>query len=133
MDLYGATRIGDKDTTTFGFVGDWVIQHDTVRKNLGYTRTLAERMNLAAMTPRGDLASSGYCLANPGKEYLVYQPVPGAAFTVDLHAGTYEYEWFDPGSGTTNAGDSFVAADGAHTFTAPFREEVVLHIRRRGI
>ena len=29
------------------------------------------------MAPRGDLASTGYCLANPGKEYLVYIPEGG--------------------------------------------------------
>jgi hypothetical protein len=34
-------------------------------------------MNLAAMTPREDLCSTGYCLANPvanGAEYLIYLP-----------------------------------------------------------
>lgn len=38
MDLHGAAKIGDKDVATCGFVGDWAAQHDTVRRNMGYTR-----------------------------------------------------------------------------------------------
>ena len=44
------------------------------RQAMGQVRRMAERMDLAAMTPRGDLASSGYCLASPGTEYLIFQP-----------------------------------------------------------
>jgi len=47
------------------------------------------------MEPRGDLSSTGYALANPGKEYLVLQPSNAAdPFTVTLDAGTYTVEWF---------------------------------------
>ena len=48
-----------------------------IRANLGDILKYAKRINLEAMTPRGDLASSGYALANPagsGAEYLVYLP-----------------------------------------------------------
>jgi hypothetical protein len=44
------------------------------RKAMGDTRRFAERMNLATMIPQPALASTHYCLANPGKEYLVYVP-----------------------------------------------------------
>jgi len=44
-------------------------------------------MNLAAMTPQGELASTKYCLANAGTEYLVYQPKPGEGFSVELKPG----------------------------------------------
>jgi hypothetical protein len=45
-----------------------------LRTNLGYVRSYADRMNLLAMQPHSELASSGYCLANPARaeaEYLV--------------------------------------------------------------
>ena len=45
----------------------------SIRRNLGYALSYARRMNLAAITPRGDLNSTGYALANPaasGAEYL---------------------------------------------------------------
>ncbi len=43
----------------------------------------AARIDLAASRPAGDLASTGYCLAVPGREYLVYLPEGGTA-TMDL-------------------------------------------------
>ncbi|MBM4083536.1 MAG: hypothetical protein FJ272_02005 [Planctomycetes bacterium] len=52
------------------------------------------------MTPRNDLASTQYCLADPGKEYLVYLP-EGGEVTVDLTAAsrTLAVEWFNPRTG----------------------------------
>ncbi|MEW6755782.1 MAG: hypothetical protein AB1505_33105 [Candidatus Latescibacterota bacterium] len=44
-------------------------QWGPVRRALGDTRRMAERMDLAAMTPHGDLASTEYCLADPGRGY----------------------------------------------------------------
>ena len=52
-------------------------QWESSRRAMGITLTYANRMNLSTMRPRGDLASSGYCLANPGEEYLVYVPARG--------------------------------------------------------
>ncbi len=47
---------------------------DAVRKALGRTAAVANRINLAKMFPKGALSSTGYCLADPGTEYLVYLP-----------------------------------------------------------
>ncbi len=58
---------------------------EPARYALGDTLRFARRVDLAAMTPSGDLSSTGYALANPGDEYLVLQPSEsGDAFTVDL-------------------------------------------------
>jgi len=40
-------------------------EQEAMRKQMGYTLTYANKMNLAAMTPRNELASTKYCLANP--------------------------------------------------------------------
>ena len=66
------------------------------RQAMGQTRSFAELVNLAAMTPSGALSSTDYCLAAPGAEYLVYQPESRAEFSVELKAGTYPCEWFAP-------------------------------------
>ena len=50
---------------------------DPLRRNLGYTRRFAERMNLSACTPHPELCTSTYCLANPGHEYLCFFPAGG--------------------------------------------------------
>jgi len=34
-------------------------------------------VNLAALVPHPELASTRYCLAKPGKEYVVYLPEGG--------------------------------------------------------
>jgi hypothetical protein len=94
----------------------------------------AERMNLAAMTPRNDLASTKYCLANPAKqkaEYLVYLP-EGGSVTVDLAGseGALVVEWFDPKTGKTTDGES-IAGGAARQFTAPFAGDAVLYLSGR--
>ena len=86
------------------------------------------RMNLATLVPRSDLASSKYCLANPGTEYLVYQPKAGEAFSVELKVGTYRYEWFDPTSGTVAGEGRVEALGGRHQFEAPFKSPSVLYL-----
>lgn len=101
---------------------------DPVRASLGHTRAYADRMNLAAMTPQGALASSTYCLANPGKEYLVYVP-DGGEVTVDLSAAKEELrvEWMQPVTGTiTAAADTMGGAKQA--FEAPFKGDAVLYL-----
>ena len=99
--------------------------------NMGYALNYANRMNLAAMTPRGDLCSTGYCLANPAAsnaEYLVYLP-SGGAVNVNLSAspGTLSVEWFNPSTGaTTNAGTTTGGAN--RSFTPPFSGDAVLYL-----
>jgi hypothetical protein len=69
---------------------------DSARLGMGQTRRYAERMNLAAMTPDQKVASSRFCLAHRGQEYLVFQADRGE-FTVDLTdaPGTFRAEWLD--------------------------------------
>ena len=86
-------------------------EQEAMRKYMGYTLTYANKMNLAAMTPRNELSSTGYCLAHPGREYLVYQPKAGETFSVELPAGTYNYEWFNPAEGK-DAGSGNVQTTG---------------------
>ena len=104
---------------------------EPLRLNLGYALTYANRMNLVAMTPHGELASTGYCLANPvaqGGEWLVYLP-SGGSVTVNLAAavGSLTVEWFSPSTGQTTAGGS-TTGGASRTFTAPGGGDAVLYI-----
>ena len=106
-----------------------------LRANLGYTRAYAQRMNLAAMTPRGDLCSTGYCLANaagPGAEFIVYQPNGAGNFTVKLNglSGSFAVEWLNPENGNKSAG-SAVSGGGTVSFTPPFAN-AVLYLKQPG-
>ena len=89
-------------------------------------------MNRAATRPRSDLASTKYCLANPGKEYLVYNPSSDdVTVTVNLKAGEYNYEWLNPDSGKTESTGTVEAKGGKQTFNAPFKGDAVLYLARQ--
>ncbi|WP_232668644.1 hypothetical protein [Pseudonocardia sp. TRM90224] len=107
---------------------------EPARHAMGDTRRLAERVDLISMIPSGDLASTGYVLAVPGREYLVLQPAGnGEPFTATLGAGTYTANWFDVTERAEHAGpDVTVAADSPVPFAAPptITGPAVLHLRR---
>lgn len=102
---------------------------ERARKAMGDTRQFAERMNLAAMLPHNELSSTRYCLANPGTEYLVYQPKASEGFSVELKTGTYHYEWFDPTKGVNADNGSVKTLGGAQQFKAPFAGDAVLYLK----
>ena len=101
---------------------------DILRSAMGDAKLYADRMNLADMMPQNALSSTNYCLANPGHEYLVYQPGAGA-FTVNLRAGDYTYEWFSPINHIVVSSGSFQAAAGGRSFTPPLDREAILYLK----
>ena len=105
---------------------------DPIRRNLGYTRRYADRMDLKEVVPRDDLSSTRYCLANPGREYLIYLP-EGGEVSVDLAGGrgTFDAEWFNPATGVAQGGGKAGGGD-RRSFTAPFEGEAVLYLSRAG-
>lgn len=119
MDPYDGSILGQPNDA------QWV----PVRAAMGHARRLADRVNLSAAKPSGSLTSTGYCLADPGNEYVVYQPAPNEAFSVDLERGTYHVEWINPTSGAIATSDRSTAPGGIHEFKAPFERDAVLHLR----
>jgi hypothetical protein len=103
--------------------------HTGVRRAMGQTLGYARRLDLVNTTPRGDLASTAHCLANPGSEIVVYKP-GGGAFTVNLGAtaGTYRVEWFQPATGAFSLAPE-ITASGTKQFTPPFGGDAVLYLR----
>jgi hypothetical protein len=95
---------------------------EPARRAMGDTLRFADRMNLVAMEPRGDLSSTGYALANPGEEYLVLQPDETAdPFDLRLEYGTYSAEWHSVTTRETKeAGEVTIEERGSASFTAPF-------------
>ena len=105
---------------------------EDVRRAMAHTLKQANRMNLAAMTPRNDLAQTAYCLANPGVEYLVYAPSAGT-FWVDLSSRvgrTFAVEWINPSTGAILAGANVAGGSSRHSFTAPLNDDgAVLYLK----
>lgn len=106
---------------------------NSAREAMGETRAYADKMNLASMTPSSSSAdcSTTYCLRNPGNEYLVYQPAVGS-FNVNLQAGDYQYEWFNPVAGSVAATGLISATGGSKAFTPPFSGDAVLWLKITG-
>ncbi|MCB0086031.1 MAG: hypothetical protein KDE47_34060, partial [Caldilineaceae bacterium] len=105
----------------------------------GQTLQYARRIDLRQMTPRGELASTGYALAKPGEPnaaFLVYLPA-GGSVTVNLGgaSNSFAVEWFHPASGQTVNGGS-VNGGGEQLFTSPFNSsssldaDVVLYLHQ---
>ena len=134
----------------------WIPKWEPTRRTMGMTLAYANRMDLSSMRPRGDLASSGYCLANPGKEYLIYvpfeppklesMPLPeivkkkianlkdrifAHTVTVDLSdaSGELLVEWCEAASGGIVEGTA-IQGGSKHSLTAPFKGDAVLYIRK---
>lgn len=106
----------------------WV---EPLRRSMGYTLELAERMNLIQMIPEPELSTTGYCLAAKGNEYLVYSP-EGREWTLDLNGVTnsFKSEWIDPKSGETQEGP-VVQGGGFVVFRSTFdTPEAVLYLIR---
>ena len=80
------------------------------------------------MVPSGNLSSTQYALANPGSEYLIVQPGNGA-FTVEMQAGAYNYEWFDPNTASTTGTGLVTVEAGNNNFTPPFSGSAVLYLK----
>ena len=106
---------------------DW----EPTRRAMGDTRRYAQRMNLTAMTPRPELASSRYCLANPGEEYLIYLP-EGGSVTIDLCevVGNFAVEWFLPQLGRAFPGARPLPGGDYAATIAPYTGDAVLYLRK---
>ena len=98
------------------------------RAAMGHTRTYASRTDFATLKPQNELSTTNYCLANPGQEYLVYQPGSGR-FSVNLEAGNYDTEWFNPTTGAIAAKGAITSAGGKQSFTPPFAGTAVFNVK----
>jgi hypothetical protein len=120
MDPYDGAVLGNR------FDPQW----EPIRRNLGHALRLARRLDLAAMTPQNRLASTAYCLADPGNAYAVYVPTGGKAIVALRETRAhFNVEWFAPSTGKPFA-DKPVAGGVDREFTAPFDGEAVLLLCR---
>ena len=104
-------------TPQTGYAGGFS-HYPEIENALGHAKRLADRTDLSYLVPSNDLASTGYCLASPNIEYVVYQP-NNSTFTVTLPARNFDYEWINPNTGVTTEQGTFRATSGNRTFTLP--------------
>ena len=110
-----------------GSGSDWAEQ---VRTAMGVSHQIADRVDLLHLVPSGQLVSSGYCLANPGMEYLVYVP-DDQPVTLDLGeaGGQFHTTWFNTLDGTEQPGEVIRGGDSI-ILSSPFQEgEAIVYLK----
>ncbi len=104
---------------------------DCIRRNVGKTVEYACRLDLANAVPRSDLASTGYCLARPGSQYVVYQPQDGPVTVSGLSPDQwYSYELYDTESNNVIDKGRFKASHSQESFRQTGRGFVIYLVRQ---
>ncbi len=103
-------------------------QDEGPRRALGAAIALTRRMTLARATPQNALASTGCCLAEPGRAYLIFLPSGGEG-EVDLTAerGKFAVEWHAVEGGAPTPGAT-IAGGGRRTLRSPLAGPAVLFL-----
>lgn len=125
MDPYCDARVGSPSEP----VPDW----EDLRRQMGLARRWSQRIHLTAMTPRGELASSRFCLAAPGYEYLVFVPQGTGELRMRLGEapGRLEATWLECRSGRERAVGGVQGGAEREFSTAGLGGDAVLHLVRR--
>ena len=107
---------------------------EQLKKDMGYTLTYANKIDLAHMIPQasgtGTPSETNYCLYNTGHEYLFYQPdAAGANFEIVVATKNYYYEWFNITTGLVHSSGISQWASG--DIDVPFNGPAVLWLREQ--
>jgi hypothetical protein len=104
----------------------------SLRENLGYIRSYAQRMDLGQAVPCGTWATSQNCLGyktTDTGEFLVYFE---GTETVNLDLSgvnsDFRAEWFNPATGAIQTGDIVSGGSATQGFQAPWAGEAVLYL-----
>jgi hypothetical protein len=103
---------------------------DSARVAMGQISAFARQIDLAHMVPAPELAGTGYVLASPGREYLVYQDGSLGEFSIDLRnaTGNFEVKWDDTTRSTFVPGKP-VAGGSRRVLTTPFPGPAAVHLK----
>ncbi|GAB6194654.1 DUF6298 domain-containing protein [Desulfocastanea catecholica] len=136
MDEYMDFRAGSPDQP--------VVKFESIRKALGQTKILAQHVNLANMYPHGELCSSKYCLADPGKEYLAFKPELDEVIWINLPPGVYKVSFYDSQLGKFVKTEELIIKEQSkwsklfpfkkkQQIVCPFEGLGVVHIKRKSV
>ncbi len=88
--------------------------------------------NFIGAAPNKNLitAGGGFCMAQPGVEYVCYFP-SGGSKTVNLAAATYRAQWWNPRNGGFYNAATISHAGGGRSFSTPDASDWVLMVTNR--
>lgn len=101
-----------------------------VRREMGACRRFSRLIDLTASAPSNATASSGYCLAVPGRQYIAFEP-SHEPVSLEIEAGDWRVIWHDPVHGVTKEPiQILIATSGTSEFRSPFDGPSVLFVER---
>jgi hypothetical protein len=115
----------DQRVLSGSFDAAWV---EPLRANLGFTKIIADQLNLNRMFPDTTMISTGFCLSDPGNVYLFFlADTLNATIHMEGLPGNFACNWFDFSkgkfvlTGTSEGGGNL-------TLTSPFtsRDHILL-------
>jgi hypothetical protein len=128
-----ALNFADNDgNSSSGFSGSMNLsernqsRHDIIRRVWDYFETTP----FYSMTPRQDLTSAGYCLANPGSRFLVYLP-SGGNVSVNAGSGPWAVEWINA-QNTADRHLDGTTSTGAGLSAPSYGDDWILSLTRGG-
>jgi hypothetical protein len=121
MDPYDGVVLGNRFDPRF----------EPLRKAMGHIAQLSRDLDLAAMRPMGEIASTGFCLGAPGNSYIA-SAGPENSLTIDLtdDAAEFSVRWINRNTGTAQPAGT-IPGGKQHRLTAPSGEESILHLQAR--
>ncbi len=99
-------------------------RHDIIKRVWDFFETLP----FWRMSPRQDLVDNGYCLAEPGRKYLVYLESPGKVI-VKITPGRYSALWIDA-QNTTRTIDAGTIEEPDSLKSPPNGDDWLLYLKR---
>ncbi len=107
-------------------------QWTNMRQAMGRARAISQQIDLRHFTPAPNLASTGYCLANSGKKYLVYRPTGSKRdVTIQCQAGKYDVTWIDAATGKPVSHSSVTLTRKQQTLPSPAPGALLVVLERR--
>ena len=118
----------DRSVLAGSYDPSWV---EPLRSSLGYSRLLADSIELTGMMPDSVKTSSKFCLADDGERYLVFvSDTVSVSINLEGIVGVFEGSWFNPVNVEFSLPDLHEAGTVLH-LTSPFNsEDDVLYLRK---
>ncbi len=115
----------------YSLVGAAMEPHGKLYRSLRVLSGFLRAIPFSRMVPQPERSSTGVCLAEPGREYVIYA-AEGGKGTVDLAdaEGSFTGRWLDPRDG--KLGEPFDVEPGSvRELSAPDAGDWVLHLKKR--
>ena len=104
--------------------------YDSIRRNIRQAIIYAKRLDLSSVHPRSDLATTGFCLARPGDQYVIYQPQnKPLEVSALVPRADYLYEWYDCDKNHVVERNRFACSQENKLFSPP-KKRMVLFLER---